>query len=83
MYMIILSEKIIQDSKIFSYFRELNNYDALKTAKRNVEEWYPVVGILEELNMTLTTLQQKLPKFFRGGVQKYYDGLQGMVSFQV
>ncbi|KDR15463.1 uronyl 2-sulfotransferase-like [Zootermopsis nevadensis] len=49
----------------------LNEQRALETAKANVERYFPVVGILEELNATLALLEKRLPYFFRG-VQKIY-----------
>nr|XP_027238588.1 heparan sulfate 2-O-sulfotransferase pipe-like [Penaeus vannamei] len=63
--------------KIFPSFhhRELNNMAALNTAKTNVERWYPVVGILEDLNATLAVLQDRLPGFFEGVLDMYYNQL--------
>ncbi|XP_064105763.1 heparan sulfate 2-O-sulfotransferase pipe-like [Macrobrachium nipponense] len=57
------------------YCRELNNEAALRTAKLHVEEWYPVVGVLEDINATLTVLEHKLPRFFRGVTDLYYNDL--------
>ncbi|CAH1153867.1 unnamed protein product [Phaedon cochleariae] len=50
----------------------LNNDWALQTARSNVEKYYPVVGILEELNATLEILETKIPYFFKGA-QKTYE----------
>ncbi|CAH0554605.1 unnamed protein product [Brassicogethes aeneus] len=50
----------------------LNNDWALKTAKENVQRYFEVVGVLEELNSTLEVLENKLPNFFKG-VQKHYQ----------
>ncbi|XP_018561941.1 uronyl 2-sulfotransferase-like [Anoplophora glabripennis] len=49
----------------------LNNDWALQTAKANVEKYYPVVGVLEELNVTLEILEYKIPYFFKG-IQDLY-----------
>ncbi len=46
---------------------------ALAEAKRNVEEWYPVVGVLEDMRSTLLLLEDRFPNFF-AGVVKMYDG---------
>ncbi|KAJ3643525.1 hypothetical protein Zmor_026229 [Zophobas morio] len=49
----------------------LNNQWSLQTAKRNVERYYPVVGVLEEMNTTLDVFEHKIPYFFKG-VQNVY-----------
>ncbi|EFA10533.1 uronyl 2-sulfotransferase [Tribolium castaneum] len=49
----------------------LDNQWALQTAKNNVEKYYPVVGVLEELNATLEVLENEIPYFFKG-VQGVY-----------
>ncbi|XP_069989577.1 heparan sulfate 2-O-sulfotransferase pipe [Penaeus vannamei] len=46
------------------YCRELNNMAALNTAKTHVERWYPVVGVLEDLNATLAVLQDRLDMYY-------------------
>ncbi|XP_047476009.1 heparan sulfate 2-O-sulfotransferase pipe-like [Penaeus chinensis] len=58
-----------------NYCRELNNIAALNTAKSHVERWYPVVGILEDLNATLAVLQDRLPGYFEGVLDLYYNQL--------
>jgi hypothetical protein len=65
---------------------------ALAQAKANVEAFYPVVGILEELSMcdfietdcshllpdkTLVVLEHKLPEFFSGAQELYWGSLHG------
>lgn len=57
------------------YCRILNNEWALQRAKNNVERYYPVVGVLEELNSTLRILESKLPYFFKGIQKVYFDEL--------
>jgi len=49
---------------------------ALRQAKRNVEQSFPVVGVLEELNTTLAILESELPSFFKGASHLYYDQLR-------
>lgn len=62
----------------FPYFcRELNNEAALRLAKKHVEEWYPVVGVLEEVNATLAVLQHHLPHYFAGVLELYHNELLG------
>ncbi len=48
---------------------------ALKQAKANIDEWYPVVGVLEDLNSTFLALEFILPKFFWGIRDTYYKDL--------
>ncbi|EEB17124.1 Uronyl 2-sulfotransferase, putative [Pediculus humanus corporis] len=55
--------------------RILNDEWALRKAKENVENYFPVVGILEELNMTLAVLESKLPMFFKGVQNVYFNEL--------
>lgn len=57
----------------------LNDRWALERAKSNVERYYPVVGVLEELNSTLTVLEKRLPYFFRGVKDIYFKQLLGKV----
>jgi hypothetical protein len=56
----------------------LNNAWALQQAKRNIEKSYSVVGVLEHMDVTLRVLQDKLPHFFEGVLQLYYqnDGMR-------
>ncbi|KAJ8967668.1 hypothetical protein NQ314_002706 [Rhamnusium bicolor] len=55
--------------------RLLNNEWALQTAKNNVERYYPVVGVLEELNATLEILEHNIPYFFKGAQRVYHRDL--------
>ena len=62
----------------FSYFkttfsRGFNTEIALRLAKENVEKHYAVVGVLEELNKTLTVLEHYVPRFFKGAKDIYYS----------
>ncbi len=41
-----------------------------------MEEWYPVVGVLEELRDTLRAVEEAMPTFFRGVVKLYDDSLK-------
>ncbi|KAK9889597.1 hypothetical protein WA026_006969 [Henosepilachna vigintioctopunctata] len=51
---------------------------ALEMAKKNVEKFYPVVGILEDLNSTLIALEEHVPYFFKGVRQLYEKKLSGI-----
>ncbi|KAJ8917617.1 hypothetical protein NQ315_000100 [Exocentrus adspersus] len=53
----------------------LNNEWALQNAKSNVERYYPVVGVLEELNTTLEILEDKIPYFFKGAQEVYKESV--------
>lgn len=59
----------------------LNDPWALQAAKNNVERYYPVVGILEELNSTLEVLESNIPYFFKGVQKLYYKDLLGKTIF--
>jgi len=51
----------------------LNTEIALRKAKENVEKHYAVVGVLEELNKTLTVLEHYVPRFFKGAKDVYWN----------
>ena len=53
-----------------------NTERALNLAKENVEKHYAVVGVLEEMNKTLTVLEHYVPRFFKGARDVYYSELQ-------
>ena len=38
----------------------------------NVERHYAVVGVIEELNKTLTVLENYIPRFFMGALEAYW-----------
>ncbi|KAK1125291.1 hypothetical protein K0M31_005664 [Melipona bicolor] len=50
-----------------------NTVGALERAKMAVEKHYAVVGVLEDVNTTLTVLENYIPRFFRGATDVYYD----------
>ena len=49
--------------------------DPFRLAKENVEKHYAVVGVLEELDLTLEVLAHYVPKFFRG-VTNFYASIR-------
>lgn len=52
--------------------RPFNTQGALERAKRAVENEYAVVGVLEDLNVTLKVLENYIPRFFTGASNVYY-----------
>lgn len=54
----------------------VQNSWALDKARQNIERHFSVVGVLEDLNMTLTLLEKSVPIFFRGAAAFYHkEGL--------
>lgn len=49
-----------------------NTVGALERAKLAVEKHYAVVGVLEDMNTTLTVLENYIPRFFQGATNVYY-----------
>ena len=47
-------------------FRKHNHRWAFDEAVANVEKFFTVIGILEDLETTLTVLEEKVPEFFTG-----------------
>ena len=54
-------------------FSGFNTEVAMRKAKENVEKHYAVVGVLEELNKTLTVLEHYVPRFFKGAKDVYWS----------
>jgi len=50
---------------------EFNGEYAMNKAKSNVEQYYSVVGILEELELSLKVMEEYVPLFFRGAADIY------------
>ncbi|XP_011313801.1 heparan sulfate 2-O-sulfotransferase pipe isoform X2 [Fopius arisanus] len=50
-----------------------NTVGALERAKLSVEKHYSVVGVLEDVNTTLTVLENYIPQFFEGAKELYWD----------
>ncbi|XP_069988777.1 heparan sulfate 2-O-sulfotransferase pipe-like [Penaeus vannamei] len=61
-----------QDKKCTGF----NTEYALQKAKENVEKHYSVVGVLEDLNTTLTVLEHYVPRFFQGAKDLYWNEVQ-------
>ncbi|XP_012282342.1 heparan sulfate 2-O-sulfotransferase 1 [Orussus abietinus] len=52
-----------------------NSRWALERAKDNVSRWYPVVGLLDHMDVTLKALENTFPYFF-GGASEVYKRIQ-------
>lgn len=50
-----------------------NTEGALQRAKKAVEQHYAVVGVLEDLNTTLTVLENYIPRYFEGAADVYWS----------
>lgn len=53
-----------------------NTKGALERAKYAVETQYSVVGVLEDMNTTLSVLEQYIPRFFAGATEIYYNEIK-------
>ncbi len=62
-----------KNTQYFYIFSGFNTETAMKKAKENVEKHYAVVGVLEELNKTLTVLEHYVPRFFKGALNTYWS----------
>ena len=60
---------------IFFNFSGFNTEIAMRRAMHNVEQHYAVVGVLEDLNKTLTVLEHYVPRFFKGALNTYWSKL--------
>lgn len=56
-----------------------NTLGALEKAKYAVEKHYAVVGVLEDLNSTLTVLEKYVPKFFSGASTVFWGEYLNLV----
>ena len=54
------------------FWRPFNTEGVLERAKMAVEKHYAVVGVLEDVNTTLTVLENYIPLFFKGATKVYY-----------
>ena len=52
---------------------KFNNFEALKKAKSNVEKFYPVVGVTEDMGQTIKVLEAKMPEMFAGAGNEYFN----------
>lgn len=64
----ILPTDVLQ-SQTTTPFRKHNSQWALDKAKFNVQNFFAVVGILEDLEKTLRLLERKLPQYFSGALE--------------
>lgn len=47
----------------------------MQRAKLHVETKYAVVGSWEDTNVTLTVLENYIPRFFDGAAEEYYSNI--------
>ncbi|XP_065359899.1 heparan sulfate 2-O-sulfotransferase pipe-like [Calliphora vicina] len=52
----------------------------LQMAKRAVEREYAVVGTWEDTNITLSVLENYVPRYFKGATKMYYNGLNNDIQ---
>jgi len=53
---------------------------SMKKAMYNVEKNYAVVGVLEDMNKTLTVLEHYVPRFFKGALKTYWEDMKNFRS---
>lgn len=56
-----------------------NTEGALEHAKYAVEKNYAVVGVLEDLNVTLSVLEEYIPRFFEGSSDIYWKNIHNHI----
>ena len=52
---------------------EYGSERALSRALANIDRWYPVVGISEHMELSLSVFERKLPQFFDGAVDLFTE----------
>ena len=52
---------------------QFGSKEALNEAKRNVEKYYAVVGITEEMEKTMVVFEKFIPKYFKNALPFYHD----------
>ena len=76
-YVELFIEKRKDRSKIniasFQICYKFNNPEAKRRAIANVEKFFPVVGVTENVDMTLKVLEKVLPEYFTGATETYYN----------
>lgn len=65
---------------IFLACRPFNTVGALERAKHAVESQYAVIGVLEDLNTTLSVFESYIPGFFRGAAEIYYGEFDEIIT---
>ena len=46
---------------------------AIGEAKRNVEKYYAVVGVTEEMEKSMVVFEKYIPKYFKGALRFYHE----------
>jgi len=57
-----------------------NDRAALDAAKRNVENFYEVVGVLEDLELSIKILEKKIPQYFAGALELYQSSPEHVIN---
>ena len=52
---------------------QFGSEEALKEAKRNVEKYYAVVGVTEEMEKSMVVFEKFIPKYFKGALRFYHN----------
>ena len=52
---------------------QFGSKEALKEAKRNVEKYYAVVGVTEEMETSMIVFEKFIPKYFRNALRFYHE----------
>ena len=52
---------------------QFGSKDALKEAKRNVEKYYAVVGVAEEMENSMVVFEKYIPKYFKNALRFYHE----------
>ena len=50
-----------------------NSPAAISLAKANVERWFAVVGITEEMELSLRVMEREVPEIFTGMLDTYKE----------
>lgn len=59
---------------------QLNSHWAVGQAKRNIDQYYSVVGVLEQFNRSLHVLENTVPRYFTNLGQMYALNVNSMLK---
>ena len=59
---------------------QFNNPAALHRAKKNIEQLFPAVGILERLDETILLMEKRMPILLNGLIKDYQEGITVLYS---
>ena len=55
------------------FCKDPNSLAAISLAKTNVETWFAVVGIMEEMELSLRVMEREVPEVFTGMLDTYKE----------